>query len=92
MASRDHELTDLRQAETETEYALRVQRLAYGYELMHRAICNMAGTSGADGRWYFEKANEVFDRVSPIFDVTANSNLPIPGDCLRGGFSKEGRS
>lgn len=51
---------------------------------MHRAICNMAGTSGSDGRWYYERANEVFQRVSPVFDVTAASNPAKPGDCLRG--------
>lgn len=61
-----------------------VERLAYGYELMHHAICNMAGTSGASGRWYYDKANEVFSRVSPVFRVAADSNPHKPGDCLTG--------
>lgn len=59
-----------------------VTRMAYGYELMHTAICHMAGTSGADARWYKQKADEVFARVSPVFAIKADSNAHKPGDCL----------
>ena len=61
-----------------------VERLAYGYELMHRAICNMAGTSGAGPRWYMEIAQTVQRRVSPVFEITGDSNPHKPGDCLTG--------
>ena len=59
-----------------------LRRLAYGYELMHRTLSHMAGTSGASGRWYYDKANEVFDRISPVFDLTPESNAAKSGDCL----------
>lgn len=61
-----------------------VERLAYGYELMHQAICHMAGTSGGDARWYHDKAKDVFERVSPVFKITSESNAHTPGDCLSG--------
>ena len=61
-----------------------VERLAYGYELMHQAICHMAGTSGGDARWYHDKAKDVFERVSPVFKITSESNAHMPGDCLSG--------
>lgn len=60
----------------------RGERLAYGYELMYQALCHMAGTSGAEGRWYMRKAQEVHARVSPVWDIRANSNQRRPGDCL----------
>lgn len=59
-----------------------VERMAYGYELMHTAICHMAGTSGADGRWYMLKAQEVQARVSPVWNIGPDSNPHKPGDCL----------
>ena len=71
-----------RVAETAVLDRQAIVRLAYGYELMHHAICQMAGTSGASGRWYYDKANEVFARVAPVFAVRADSNPGKPGDCL----------
>lgn len=61
-----------------------VQRLAYGYAIMHTAICHMAGTSGASGRWYYDKANEAFSRVSPIHSITEESNPHVNGDYFSG--------
>ena len=61
-----------------------VRRLAYGYAIMNSAICNMAGTSGADGRWYYDKANEAFRRVSPIHSITEDSNPHVNGDYFSG--------
>lgn len=61
-----------------------VQRLAYGYAIMHTAICHMAGTSGASGRWYYDKANEAFGRVSPIHSITEESNPHVNGDYFSG--------
>lgn len=61
-----------------------VQRLAYGYAIMHTAICHMAGTSGASARWYYDKANEAFGRVSPIHSITEESNPLVNGDYLSG--------
>lgn len=61
-----------------------VGRLAYGYAIMHQAICHMAGTSGACGRWYYDKANEVFGRVSPIHAITETSNPHVNGDYFSG--------
>lgn len=60
-----------------------IERLAFGYELMHTALCHMAGTSGADGRWYMQNAQEVTDRVSPVWGISETSNPSKPGDCLR---------
>jgi len=74
----------VRDPDSLTSLQSRVERLAYGYELMHRAICHMAGTSGANGRWYMQKAQETQERVAPVFDVTADSNAHKPGDCLTG--------
>lgn len=65
----------------------RIKRLAYGYELLHTAICHMAGTSGAEGRWYMHKAQEVQNRVSPVWGIKADSNPAKPGDCLRNYLS-----
>lgn len=61
-----------------------VQRLAYGYAIMHTTICHMAGTSGASGRWYYDKANEAFSRVSPIHSITEESNPHVNGDYFSG--------
>ncbi len=60
----------------------RIERLAYGYELMHGAICNMAGTSGAEARWYMQEAQQILARVSSVWSINADSNPPRPGDCL----------
>lgn len=61
-----------------------VARLAYGYELMHTALCHIAGTSGADRHWYVHKAQEITERITRVGEVTADSNPGKPGDCLRG--------
>ena len=56
--------------------------MAYGYELMFRTICNIAGTSGASESWYRRQANEMLGRLSPLHSLTADSNQHKPGDCL----------
>lgn len=59
-----------------------VERMAYGYELMFRAICNIAGTSGASASWYRQQANEMLERMAPLHGLSADSNPHKPGDCL----------
>lgn len=68
----------------EEEISPIVKRLAYGYAIMHTAICHMAGTSGASPRWYYDKANEAFSRVSPIHAITETSNPHVNGDYFSG--------
>ena len=72
---------DMREAAREA--LEKVKRLAYGYELMHTAICHMAGTSGAEARWYMAKAQEVQSRIAPVWNITKESNASKPGDCMR---------
>ncbi|WP_313014569.1 hypothetical protein [Brevundimonas sp.] len=43
-----------------------IKELIAGYAVMHEVICFMAGTSGAAGRWYYEKANAAFEKVKPL--------------------------
>lgn len=61
----------------------KIERLAFGYELMFEAICHLAATSGAGGNWYRELASKTKDRVSPLWDIKADSNPGKPGDCKR---------
>ena len=61
-----------------------IERLAFGYELMHQTLCHIAGTSGADRHWYTQKAGEVTERITRVGEVTGSSNPGKPGDCLRG--------
>lgn len=67
----------------ETVSAKAIERMAYGYELMFEVICHMAGTSGAQGAWYMHKAQEVQQRLSPLWALDEASNQHKPGDCLR---------
>ena len=69
-------------AATVQEIGREVERMAYGYELMFRAICNIAGTSGARESWYRQQADEMLERLSPLHSLTADSNQHKPGDCL----------
>lgn len=59
-----------------------VERMAYGYELMFRAICNIVGTSGERESWYRTEANKILARVDPLHSLSADSNPHKPGDCL----------
>lgn len=65
-----------------TVTAKSIARLAYGYELMFRAICEIAGTSGGSTQWYTQMGIEVQKRVDPLWKVLEDSNAPKPGDCL----------
>lgn len=54
-----------------------IKELIGGYAVMHEAICFMAGTSGAVGRWYYEKANDAFSKVKPLH-LFADALNPAP--------------
>lgn len=65
-----------------TMNAAKIARLAYGYELMFSALCNIAGTSGGTTHWFTQKGQEVTARVDPLWKLTDESNAHKPGDCL----------
>ncbi len=65
-----------------TVNAAKIARLAYGYELMFRAIAEIAGTSGGSTQWFTQMGIEVQKRVDPLWKLLEDSNDPKPGDCL----------
>ncbi|NKB79341.1 hypothetical protein HED49_13095 [Ochrobactrum daejeonense] len=61
----------------------RIERMAFGYEVMFENLCHISGTSGVDQSWYRAKAREATERLSPLHSITTESNKSVPGDCKR---------
>lgn len=59
------------------------ERMASGYVIMHAAICQMAGTSGANARWYYDKANEVYDRIKPLHALAPQPSAGAQGEATK---------